>query len=179
MNTDIFWAMIENARQKSISNPEQQQWEHLVDALCDLSLKDIQEFGRILWLKKAQAYRADIWEAAFLVACHCGDDSFTDFHNWLIAQGRFVYEKTLEDPENLADFVDKKNRFDIFEDWMHSTPELAYARKTQQPISDVPRQGYPYKPVLTAPLTPEEDLPAKYPRIIAKIGDCDDEELFQ
>lgn len=197
MNISIFWSIIEKARQKCIHHPEKQQWEYLVDALCELPVDDIHEFARILWLKKVEAYRADVWEAASLVACGCGDDSFTDFHNWLIAQGQFVYEKTLENPDNLADFVEKKGRFDIFECWIHRTPEMAYARKTQlphscytlrlfgpnaadgtqQPIPD-PMYGYPYKPVLAVPLAPEDELPVKYPRIFAKFGGCDDEELF-
>ncbi len=177
MDTETFWSMIEGAHKQSVANPEKQQWELLVDALCELSLDDIQEFDRIFWSMMAQAHRTDVWDAAWLVACGCGDDAFEDFLNWLIAQGRIIYEQVLEDPQNLAEFVDKEQRFDIFEGWMSSVGSIAYERKTQQPI---PKSGYSEKPVLVGgSLTSELELPNKYPRIIDKIGGCDDEDLFR
>jgi hypothetical protein len=168
--------MIEEARQQSEGSVAKQR-ELLIEALCELSTDEILEFNRILWSMMARAYRADVWNAAWLVACGCGDDAFDDFRNWLIAQGQVIYEKVLEDPENLADIVDKKERFNIFEGYMSRTAEMAYERKTQQRI---PASGYSEKLVLVGDtLFSEEELPAKFPRIIDKIGGCDDEELFE
>jgi hypothetical protein len=176
MNTETFWLMIEVARQQSLNKPEKRQWELLVDALSELTADDIQEFDRIFWSMMARAYRTDVWDAAWLVACGCGDDAFDDFRRWLIAQGQTIYEKVLEDPENLADIVDKQQRFNIFEGWMSSAAKIAYERKMQQPIPD----GHREPPVLVgSSLASEAELPAKYPRIIDKIGGCEDEELFQ
>jgi len=33
----------------------------------------------------------------------CGDDTFTDFRSWVIAQGRATYERFLSDPDSIVD----------------------------------------------------------------------------
>lgn len=174
MNTEKFWSMIEEARQQSRREIET-QLELLKGALADLSKESIQEFDRILWMMMARAYRADLWEAASLVACGCSDDGFHEFQGWLIAQGQAIYESVLENPENLSDFVDKKQRFNIFEGRMTSIAEEAYESKTGQLI---PESGYREKVTLVGrPLTPENERGAKFPRIVAKFGSCDDENF--
>jgi hypothetical protein len=183
MNIDTFWSIIEATRQPYTGNIKEQielvekLHQLLIDTLVNLSPKEIQEFDRILWLLMAQSYRSDLWEAAWLVQCGCGDDAFYDFRNWLISQGKYTYEKTLADPEHLADIVDKKNRLDAFFGWITDVGQLAYEQKTGQPI---PETGYRENLVLVGEdVTSEEKLPAKYPRIIAKIGGCDDESIFE
>jgi hypothetical protein len=111
----------------------------------------------------------------FLVACGCGDDAFGDVRDWLIRMGREVYESVIDDPENLADIVPRKHRFDLYDvrlperdiTIMH-VAKVAYERKTGQPI---PEYGYAEVPVLIGEnLLTEEELPAKFPRIMEKLG---------
>ena len=172
MNTETFWAMIASARDQSAGNIERQHGS-LIDTWSQLDELDIQEFDHILWKMMARAYRADLWEAAFLVACHCGEDSFEYFRGWLIAQGQYIYERVLADSEYLANFVNKEQRGNIFDEQMTYIAVDAYKQKTGR---QMPEQGYQEKVILVGgPLTPEDDLPTKFPRIVAKLGICDDE----
>lgn len=176
MNTETFWSMIEAARQQSKGNIEIQH-ELLIDALSRLIPADIQEFDRILWMMMARAYRADLWEAASLIACGCTDDGFHEFQGWLIAQGQAIYEKVLDNPDNLSEIVDKKQRFNIFDGGMTSIADETYEQKTGEFL---PESGYREKVVLVGgSLIPENERPAKFPRIIAKLGKCHDDELFR
>lgn len=175
MDTDKFWSMIDQARQQS-ARSWQEQHENFVVALCELPPDEIQQFDRILWATMLHAYRADLWGAAFVAACGCGDDSFNDFREWLIQQGQATYEKVLEDPENLVDFVDEKDRLSIYDGWIADTAWEAYQRQTGQ---NMPGYGYAEKPVLIGKLpADEEDIIAAYPRIVAKLGDCSDPDFI-
>jgi hypothetical protein len=182
MNTDTFWKLIENAQCKADDGWIELDHNALIDALTHLSAEDIQEFGRIFWHMKAKAYREDIWDAAFLIACGCGDDAFDAVKDWLIVQGREIYETVLNDPENLADIVPRTHRFDLYDvrlperdiTVMH-VAEVAYKRKTGQPI---PEYGYAEVPVLIGENSlSEEEIPAKFPRIMEKLGKYSDEDV--
>lgn len=54
-------------------------------------------------------HRADqllLWEAcSLLVHAPVGDDSFEYFRNWLMWQGREVFERALKEPDSIADLV--------------------------------------------------------------------------
>src|SRR5690349_12557423 len=113
MNTDIFWKLIEDAQRKDTDGWIKLDHNALIDELIPLSTDEIQDFGRIFYRMKAKAYRADLWDAVYLVACGCGDNAFDDFKNWLIVQGQEIYDKALSDPDNLADIVPRKHRFDL------------------------------------------------------------------
>jgi hypothetical protein len=123
----------------------------------------------------ARAYRADLWEAVSLAACGCTDDGFREFKGWLIAQGKTIYETVLYDPDNLADIVDRNQRFNIFHGRMTSIAQEAYEQKTGQ--EEIPESGYSETPDLGRPLIPHNERPSKYPRIMAKLGECNDEDF--
>jgi hypothetical protein len=52
------------------------------------------------------AYRWDLWAAAYVINGGASDDGFEYFLGWLMAQGRTRWEATLADPDSLADIVD-------------------------------------------------------------------------
>ena len=170
MNIEIFWSMIEDSRQKSELNNEDQLGV-LASSLSQLPPQSIEEFDRLLWMMMARAYRADLWEAASLAACGCTDDGFDDFRGWLIAQGKTTYERVLDDPDNLSDIVDKEERFNIF-NGLTAIAQGVYERKTGHEISV---SGYGEEVDLDRPLIPYNERSAKYPRIMAKLGDCADQ----
>jgi hypothetical protein len=173
MNVEMFWSLIEESRQQSEAN-KNKQLEWLTQALLPLPLEDIQEFDRILWMMMARAYRADLWEAADLIACGCTDDGFVRFQGWLISQGETIYENVLDDPDNLADIVDKRQRLHIYSGRMTSIAQEVYEQKTGQ---EIPESGYREKVELERPLASDDETPAKYPRIWAKLGDCTDDDF--
>lgn len=170
MDTEKFWSMIEDARQQSQGSPQRQS-ELLLNSLLNLSEQEIQEFDYVFWAMKTRAYRADLWEVVSLIACYCGDDGFDEFRNWLIMQGQVAFEKALEDPENLADIVEINQRLNIFDLSLTLIIMDAYEQKTGQMIPG----SYPLEHILIGePLAPDEERPAKFPRIAAKFGECDD-----
>jgi hypothetical protein len=52
------------------------------------------------------AYRWDLWAAAYVINGGASDDGFEYFLGWLMAQGRMRWEATLTDPDSLASAVD-------------------------------------------------------------------------
>ena len=168
MDIEKFWAVIQDTYQASNGNIGK-QLELITEILTDLSAESIQEFDRLIWIMMARAYRANLWEAASVAACGCTDDGFHEFQGWLIAQGETIYEKVLDDPNYLADVVDKEQRYNIFNGRMTSIAQEAYERKTGQ---DIPETGYREKVKLGRPLLPGNERPSHYPRILAALGEC-------
>src|SRR5262249_9692600 len=148
-----------DSRQRNNFNIEG-QLEALAESLSQLSIEEIEEFDRLLWMMMAHAHRADLWEAASLVACGCTDDSFHEFRGWLITQGQTIYGQVLDDPENLSDIVGKEQRRNIFDDRITSVAQEAYERQTGQ---EIPESGYREKIALGRRLVPYNERPAKYP----------------
>ena len=49
-----------------------------------------------------------MWAAIYIIHGGCGDDSFTDFRDWVISQGKDFYYKTLANPETLVELDTEK-----------------------------------------------------------------------
>ncbi|MEO7298393.1 MAG: DUF4240 domain-containing protein, partial [Verrucomicrobiota bacterium] len=63
------------------------------------------------------SYDANLWLGAVVILGGCGDDTFTDFRCWLIAQGRNAFKSAVEDPDSMAGF-------DNFDGDEHNHPTL-------------------------------------------------------
>jgi Protein of unknown function (DUF4240) len=82
-----------------------------VDAVADratallsaLPREEIVAAERVLSGLLADSYQILLWAAAYLINGGCSDDGFEYFRCWLIAQGRHVFERSLADPDALAD----------------------------------------------------------------------------
>jgi hypothetical protein len=107
MEVEQFWKLIERTHQNSQGAPRKQA-DLLVDELAKLAEADILSYQSILDDLLDQAYIAELWDVACILASGwgCSDDGFMDFRGWLIAQGKEVYEKALSDPESLVDVVE-------------------------------------------------------------------------
>ena len=71
--------------------------------LRTLPLDEIVAFDEIFTRLHRRSYTWPLWGAAYVINGGRSDDGFADFRGWLIAQGRAVYEKALDDPDSLAD----------------------------------------------------------------------------
>jgi hypothetical protein len=101
MNLDAFWETIADARRatsKLVDVPS-----YLVDVLSRKEESQIVDYGFHFRNCMDQAYDANLWLGAVVILGGCGDDRFTDFRCWLIAQGREAFESALADPDSLAD----------------------------------------------------------------------------
>lgn len=68
-----------------------------------LAPRQIVAFNNRLRQLCGQANEWELWGAIYLINSACGDDCFSDFRAWLVAQGKEFYYKTIEDPDTLSE----------------------------------------------------------------------------
>jgi hypothetical protein len=99
--------MIEDAR-RGVNDPMvdvDEIAEALVVNLSTLAADDIVDFQEVFDQLHRQAYRWDLWAAAYLINGGCSDGGFEYFRPWLMAQGQHVWNAAVVDPDSLADVV--------------------------------------------------------------------------
>lgn len=104
MDKDIFWGLVENSRKSTVDIDE--QMESLVALVHKLDPQEILEFDRCIQECMRDAFRQDLWAAAYIINGGCSDDGFDYFLGWLIAQGRDYFEAALANPERVGDRVE-------------------------------------------------------------------------
>ena len=109
MDEDQFWKIIQTTKDHSNDDFEEQQ-EALAKELRKLVPDDIILFGNRFRYFRGQANTWELWGAIYIIHGGCGDDSFNDFREWVIGQGKDFYYKTIKDPESLVEVdTDKIN----------------------------------------------------------------------
>lgn len=164
MNEDTFWQLVEAA--KAETRPElSNQPELLRQKLEALPPSDIAEFGKRFRRLHRDAYRWDLWAAAYIIEGGCSDDAFADFRAGLIGLGREAYYDALRDPGTL---VRQPTRgVDFSQEGLLYVAEEAYSNATGQSMPDDgihdPEEpdGEPWD---------EETVAKKYPALAAKFG---------
>jgi hypothetical protein len=111
MRMDIteFWAVVDAARLAAATlpgDPREAVATALTDRLAATSKQTILEYQERFDQLHDALYRWDVWAAAYLIGGGCSDDSFIDFRAGVIAQGRDWYERTVLDPDTLAEHSD-------------------------------------------------------------------------
>jgi hypothetical protein len=101
MRLETFWQLIDDARHASSRLVEVPQ--RLIESLCRTDEQEIVAFRSHYIDCLHRSYDARLWLAAVVMMHGCGDDTFSDFRGWLIAQGRERFESALADPDSLAD----------------------------------------------------------------------------
>ena len=134
MEVEAFWELIEQAR--STAHDDEQLVERVATALLALPTEEILDFEQQLSQAKQQAYRWEVWGAAYLINGGCSDDAFQDFRAWLVAQGRDTFTRAVADPDSLAEHPAVRRMADARRDgWLgleslHYVAEEAYERRT-------------------------------------------------
>ncbi len=98
---NTFWRLVNKAR-KSAAGFEDRA-EQLKKLLEKLSAEEVVEFDKAYQQKMIDAYRWDLWGAAYVINGGCSDDGFHYFCAFLISEGEEIYRNALRDPESLAD----------------------------------------------------------------------------
>jgi hypothetical protein len=101
VDTDTFWTLMAASRLDARARNVDQA-DALRSKLAKLPAADIASFGRHFFGFHAQAYRWDLWAAAYVIQGGCSDDAFSDFRAGLIGLGRDVFQNALADPGSLA-----------------------------------------------------------------------------
>lgn len=96
MNLDAFWKIVDGCRRAEA--PE----EALAKKLRRLDPAEVASFDALFRRVTEQAFRWDLWGAAYLIEGGCSEDGFIYFLCGLISKGRMVYERALTDADWLA-----------------------------------------------------------------------------
>ncbi|MFN4256118.1 MAG: DUF4240 domain-containing protein [Saprospiraceae bacterium] len=168
-----FWNLIERAKKESGGDGDLQA-QLLTEALAKRSVEDILAFDRIFDHFHCKSYQSRLWAAAFIINGGCSDDGFDYFRAWLIAQGQDVFEKTLENPEYLARYIQDDQVGDGIEcELIMSAANNAFVIKTGQDdetywaLRDaMPTEMYPE---ITMDWT-EENVGFIFPKLTKKFG---------
>jgi hypothetical protein len=102
MDIGRFWQLVEAAKAQAGEDTEARV-EALYAVLGNLAPAELQSFQCHYDQLIAAAYRWDLWAAAYIINGGCSDDGFRYFRDWLISEGRGVFEHALNDPDSLAD----------------------------------------------------------------------------
>ncbi|WP_318503203.1 DUF4240 domain-containing protein [Bacillus sp. T3] len=97
-----FWRLIEKSR-------EFDQAEWLTEELAQKRLEEVVDFEFIFQEIMYASYQSRLWGAAYVLMGGCSDDAFDYFRGWLIGQGEEIYNKVMEDPEFLAEYINDDN----------------------------------------------------------------------
>ncbi|MCP4162098.1 MAG: DUF4240 domain-containing protein [Deltaproteobacteria bacterium] len=100
MTENEFWIIIDKTKNSK------DQSNALREILRAFSVKKVEQLHHIYEDMMAKAYGWHLWGACYTISLGCSDDSFTEFRNWLIAQGKEIYYSGLKDPDGLADIVE-------------------------------------------------------------------------
>jgi len=101
MDEARFWSVIEPLKSLAVDERE----PSLAAVLVELPPEDVQMFAAEYQKVMNRAYTWDLWGAGYVVMQGCSDDGFKEFRNWLISEGRDVYEAVLREPDRLAELA--------------------------------------------------------------------------
>ncbi len=107
MDEDPFWKIIQTTKDNSNGDFEEHQKE-LAKELRKLTPDNIILFGNRFRYFRGQANTWELWGAIYIIHGGCGDDSFNDFREWVIGQGKDFYYTTIKDPETLVEIDTNK-----------------------------------------------------------------------
>ena len=103
MNKEMFWQLIDESKEACKDNIKGMA-KYLEERLSSLSLDEAKSFCGIYDTYHKAANKEGIISIAHLMNHEMlTDDGFTDFRNWLIAQGKEIYLETMKNPEILAE----------------------------------------------------------------------------
>lgn len=164
MDEEQFWRIIQTSKEHANYDYEQQQ-EELANELRKLALGEIILFENRFRYFRGMANTWELWAAIYIIHRGCGDDSFNDFREWVIGQGKEFYYRTINDPETLVD-VDTDKIEDVEWEGLGYVAATVFEELTGKQISSSYRESLETK----GKEWREEgnDLKQMYPRLAAK-----------
>jgi hypothetical protein len=132
MDENKFWKIFEVVKEETNGSEEGFGYS-FCGWMTPLTTKDLSAFIDYLYLFRKHARTTDLWKAANIIIDDCSDDNFNNFLSWFLFMGREAYEKALDNPDSLVDFVYKgyKREFCVLD----FIVEDEYEEKTGEKIS--------------------------------------------
>lgn len=103
MEQKEFWSLIEKSREFG------DQAEGITEILAQKGLEEVLDFEFLFQKLMNTSYTSRLWGAAFVLMGGCSDDAFDYFRGWLIGQGEEIFNKVMEEPEFLAEYINEDN----------------------------------------------------------------------
>jgi hypothetical protein len=180
MPSTEFWQCIADSRVRAGTLPPRRAFsvvheQALLDMFRGMSAEQIIAFEQRRRKLSADAYRWDIWGAAYWYAGGCGDDAFENFRWNLIALGREWYDRILASPDDLADTIGDRTVPYMTAEWTFQPHRKAYEEKTGQELNPPIEFSVPKEPIGVQFDFDNRDLMrAKYPKLAAKLPNMGD-----
>jgi hypothetical protein len=183
MNTDQFWSIIAESRKRAANTPLPADTEfftlhiaELKQLLVGLSPADIIAYQGHFRSYLQLAYRWDLWGAAYWVGGGCSDDSFWDFRACLISLGVENFFQVLNDPDTLADLVDRPDvPYMLSEGFQYVAPEVYQELTGEELTLAADQQSLPDEPEGEAfDFEDENVMGQRYPRLVARFPEMGD-----
>jgi hypothetical protein len=168
-----FWNFVETRREATKDNPDRFA-ECLINDLVALGLPQVLDFFQWFRILMDHANTYELWDAVDIMECGCSESTFLEFREWLILQGREVYEKALADPEWLADYVQLDTAFAA--NGLGGVAYYAHERITGRNLYLTMRGVNTGVKGVKMPYTHETRdavLKARHPKLYAKFGNCE------
>jgi hypothetical protein len=169
MDTEEFWAIIDQSREAAGGDAES-QLAHLEALLSGYQAVDLIAFDRTFSELHNLAYTWTLWGAAYLIGGGCSDDGFMDFRGWLISRGRHVFERALADPDSLADELtgSEESQLETQVEGFQYVAKQAWSTATGNAYSEFPRHEIDYRSEPTGDEWQEDDLSDLFPKLASK-----------
>ncbi len=134
MELQEFWEIIEKSKQ-SAGTDQQAQYDAIKEMLSQMLVEEIMDFERHFQELQSTSWLNVLWGAAYLINGGCSDDCFDYFRSWLVAQGKDVFEKAVENPDSLADYEEAEEDKVEFEDLLYLSNRV-YKEKIGENLPD-------------------------------------------
>ncbi|QDT43015.1 hypothetical protein Pan241w_31100 [Gimesia alba] len=168
MNEKEFWTIIENAGSPDSIDPDE-QCEAIAESLSSKSKEELIKFHNIHRVILNQAYTWDLIKACYIILHYVSDDVFEDFRNWIILNGQERFERTLENPDYLASFINVNDPVEeINGEPLLYVCEEAYEGEVEE-LEE--HYEYPTEPDVENHWPPASVLKEKYPNLFTKYWD--------
>lgn len=156
-----FWGIVEKAKVKS-GNDWESRPKSLKETLLTYKPEEICQFNMDYREKLIKSYRWSLWGAAYLINGGCSDDGFDYFRDFLISEGKSIFEAALTNPDSLSEMSEIKDaelelyRYAIYE---------AYEELTNNDMPTV-TMDYPKEPI--GDEWDEDELDKLFPKLAEK-----------
>lgn len=124
ITTDVFWELIETAKQNAGS--VKLRPEELQKLLLRFKANEVKRFDAIMRSTLSQSYTWDLWGVAYIAFGGCGNDDFEYFREWLISEGKEVFACVSANVESLVSIAGKPQKLEGFS----QVPAVCYKLKT-------------------------------------------------
>lgn len=163
MNETQFWKCIDQASDGSDFA------DNLRTVLCNLDLDEIISFKNILLQKLVDAYVFPLLAANFVISSYVSDDGFQEFRAWLVSKGNLTFHSAIDNPETIADWLDKEDVDEIEGNEILYIADEAYVELGGEEDEFYRKINFPPEPNIdmTWPENKSE-FQRQYPKLVAK-----------